>query len=68
MFSNFFSENRAVNEIMSKNMVEPEVSHDVTIWHIRVAQWTSKATCTHVRAHGHAPGHTYPRTHARTDV
>jgi hypothetical protein len=29
MFSNFFSENRSVYEIMSKTMVEPERPHDI---------------------------------------
>jgi hypothetical protein len=30
MFSNSFSENRAVYEIMSKNMVEPEAADNMT--------------------------------------
>ena len=47
----FFFENRAIYEIMSKKMVEPEgVTNDVTIWRIRVVGWISKATCTHARA------------------
>jgi hypothetical protein len=37
MFSIFFSENRAVYEIMSKNMVEPE--RPQTVWRMRVACW-----------------------------
>jgi hypothetical protein len=42
MFSKAFSENRAVYEIMSKNLVEPE--RPQTIWLMRVACWVSKAT------------------------
>ena len=42
-----FSKNRAVYEIMSKNLVEPE-RPQITIWR-RLACWISKAT--RVRAH-----------------
>ena len=42
-----FSENRAVHEIMSENMVEPEKTR--IIWRVRVAYWVSKPT----RAHTH---------------
>jgi hypothetical protein len=60
----FFFENRAVCEIMSKNMVEPEgVTNDVIIWRIRVTCWTSKVTCTHANAHTHALGHMHTHTH-----
>jgi len=38
MFSNFFFENRAVYEIMWKNM---------TIWRMCIACWIPKATNTH---------------------
>jgi hypothetical protein len=31
-----FSENRAVYEIMSKNMVEPKAKNNVKVWRIRV--------------------------------
>ena len=41
MLSFFFSENRVVREIMSKN-IHPEWLQ--TIWHLRVACWISKAT------------------------
>jgi hypothetical protein len=34
MFNNLFSENHAVHEIVSKNMVESEATNDNTIWHI----------------------------------
>jgi hypothetical protein len=42
-------------------------TNDVTTWHIRVACWTSKATCTHAHAQAHAR-RTYARTHARTQI
>jgi hypothetical protein len=42
----FFFENRAVYEIMWKNIVEPDRAQ-VTIWHMRIACWISKATNTH---------------------
>ena len=42
-----FCENRAVHEIMSKNMVEPEKTQ--TIWRLRVAYWIS--TPTRARTH-----------------
>jgi hypothetical protein len=61
----FFSENHAVYEIMSKNVVEPEATNDVTIWRIRVACWISRSTSIHARAHAHAPRHPYSRTHTQ---
>jgi hypothetical protein len=47
MFSNifFFFENRAVCEIMSKNMIRAATKNVIT-WRIRVACWISKATRT----------------------
>ena len=45
VFSNFFSENRAVYEIMWKNMVEPD--RPQIIWRMRFAYWINKATNTH---------------------
>jgi hypothetical protein len=62
MFSNFFSENRVVCEIMSKNVVEPE--RPQTIWRMPVTWWISKAT--HVQAHAQARTHTPAPTHAHT--
>jgi hypothetical protein len=48
MFSNFFPENRAVCEIMWKNMVEPEEVTDANITrHMRFACWITKTTHTH---------------------
>ena len=38
----FFSKYRAVYEIMSKNLVEPERMQ--TIWRLRVAYWVNKST------------------------
>ena len=43
MISNFFSENRAVYEIMSKKVVEPE-RPQMTMWGMGVACWISNAT------------------------
>jgi hypothetical protein len=37
-------------------------TNDVTVGHIRVACWISKATCTF--AHAHAPAYPYAGTHA----
>jgi hypothetical protein len=38
MFSNFFFENRAVDEVMWKNIVEPDTPQ-MTIWRLRFACW-----------------------------
>ena len=46
MFSNFFFENRAIYEIMWKNIVEPG-RPQMTIWRMRVAYWVPKATNTY---------------------
>jgi hypothetical protein len=44
---NFFSpENRAVYEIMWKNIVEPG-RPQMTIWRMRISRWIPKATHTH---------------------
>jgi len=43
---NFFFENRAVYEIMWKNIVQRGRPH-VTIWRMPVAYWITKATNTH---------------------
>ena len=69
-FGNFFSENRVVYEIMSKNMVEPE--RPITVCRMRVVCWISKATCekAHTRTRAPAPNRTdactRPRTHTHT--
>jgi hypothetical protein len=47
MFSNFFFENRAVYEIMWKNIVEWG-RLQMTIWRICIACWIPKATNTHL--------------------
>ena len=46
MFNNFFLENRAVYEIMWKNIVE-RCRPQMTIWRMRIAYWIPKATNTH---------------------
>ena len=36
---------------MSKNVVKPEATNDVTVWCVRVARWISKATRSWARTH-----------------
>ena len=43
MFNNFFSENRAVYEIMWKNMAQPDTP-EMTIWRMRIACWITEVT------------------------
>jgi len=45
----FFSENRAVYEIMWKNTVDPD-RRQMTIWRMRIACWITKATNTHTHS------------------
>jgi hypothetical protein len=45
LFCNFFFLNRAVNEIMWKNTVEPDKSQ-MTVWRMRIACWLNEATHT----------------------
>jgi hypothetical protein len=42
----FVPENRAVYELMWRNMVEPDRTQ-MTIWRMRFACWMTKATDTH---------------------
>ena len=46
MLNNFFFANRAVYEIVRKNIVERS-RPQMTIWRMRIACWISKATNTH---------------------
>ena len=64
MFNNFFSENRAVYEIMSKHYAEPEKQQ--AMWRMRAAYWINKAT--REKAHVHALATTYIHTHTHTEV
>jgi hypothetical protein len=64
MFSNILLENRAVYEIMLKNMVEPG-RPQMTIW-LSVACWISKATRTQAHARIPTPTPTHTHTHTRT--
>ena len=57
MSSYFFSENRAVYEIMSKNVAEPE-RPQMTVWR-RVAFYISKATHPQAHDRAHAPTTTH---------
>ena len=72
MFSNFFSENRAVYEMTSKNLVASEWPQ--TIWRMRVACWIRKDTragaCAPAHAHPHESTHprALARTHTHTEV
>ena len=59
-----FSENRAVYEEMSKNVVEPERLH-MAIWR-RIACLIIKATRVQTHASVSAPRPTRMQTHART--
>ena len=49
MFHNFFAENRAVYEIMWKNVVESE-RPQMTIWRMRISRKVPKATHTHTHS------------------
>ena len=60
MFSDFFSENRAVYEIMSKYMLEPERTQK--IWRLRVTYSIRKFTGAQARARIRAPTHTHTHT------
>jgi len=46
VFNNFFPENRAVYEIMCKNIAELR-RPQMTIWRMRISWWKTKATHTH---------------------
>ena len=46
VFSNFFSENRAVYEITWKNMVQPDRPQTI-IWRMSIACWIPQATDRH---------------------
>jgi hypothetical protein len=48
VFKNFFFENRAVYEIMWKNIVE-RGRPQMTIWHMRIVCWIPKATNAHTQ-------------------
>jgi hypothetical protein len=50
MFDIFFFENRAICEIMWKNIVEPD-RPQMTIWRMRMESWVPKATNTHTHTH-----------------
>ena len=62
-----FSENRAVYDIMSKNVMKLE-KPQVTIWRMRVACWIRKVTRAQAQARARepTPTRTYSPTHADT--
>jgi hypothetical protein len=49
----FFPENRAVYEIMPKNMLQPE-RPQMSIWRMSVTRWKRKVTGMRTHAHAHA--------------
>ena len=59
-----FSENRAVYETVSKNMVEPN-RQQMTTRRMRVACWISKAIHANVKARARTHTHTHALTLAR---
>jgi hypothetical protein len=46
IFNNFYFENRAVAEILWKNIVEPD-RPQMAVWCVRIAYWIPKAKNTH---------------------
>ena len=52
---------------MSKNMVEPQTTNDVTVWRICFAYWIIKTTRkdAHMRMHTPTLSVTHTRTYAR---
>jgi hypothetical protein len=65
MFSNFFRKWCPLRDNVEKFDGARGATNDVTIRHIRVAHWISKATCTHAHAHAHAAGHMHAHTQIR---
>ena len=59
--SNFFSENRVVSEIMSKNVVGQRPQ---TVWRICVACWVSKAGHARIRVPTPTPAFKRMLSHA----
>jgi hypothetical protein len=75
IFSDFFSKNCAVYEIMSKNMVEPETDNMVPThgilnkWaYMRARTRLCLRTCCHAPTHACARTHTHTHTHTHTDT
>jgi hypothetical protein len=56
----FFSDNRIVYDIRSKNMVQRETPQ-MTIWRMPVACWISNATRAHAHAHRKSCNTAFPR-------
>ena len=65
MFSNFFPENSALYESVEKCGAARGALSDVTIWHLSVECWISKAIRTHAHEQAHAPWH--PHAHVDTE-
>ena len=63
---NTFSENRAIYETMSKNLVEPQRRQKR--WRLRMAYWMSKSTRAQAYVRFCAPTPTPPHKYTRTDA
>ena len=62
MVNNFFRKSYRLRDNVEKYGEDgPQMT--VTIWHIQVACWISRATCKHAHAHAHAPGQAHARAH-----
>jgi hypothetical protein len=77
IFSDFFSENRDIYEIVSKNMVEPERPQTVPRMApargilrkpTRAQAHTRTRAPTHPHTHTHARTHTHTHTHTHTEM
>ena len=64
IFNNFFLIISPFMRQCQKMRWRSKATNDITIWHIRVVCWISKATCTYAHAHTHAPGYPHACTHA----
>ena len=63
----FLFENRAIYEIMWKNIVE-RGRPQMAIWRMRVACWIPKATNTHTHTHTNTNTHTNTHTYTHTNT
>jgi hypothetical protein len=69
MFNKFFSENRTVYEIISKNMVEtegPQMTSQRGAYALHALLKRLHALNAH--AHDHPPGYAHARTYARASM
>ena len=66
VFSNFFFENRAVYEIILKNVERGRPQ--ITIWRVHIIYWKTKVLHIHTQTHTltHTLTHTHSQTHSHT--